>query len=109
MSLTSTLTLTSFPSTVSSSRLWTGKEFSQSLLYLEQRRSLWTTLDFVEGSLTGSFSRQTMRIRSRLFRPEIQRADLGPLVSVLSACCARLLSYFGGEREEIEFRIFSYR
>jgi len=48
-----------------------------------------------------------MRTRSRLFRPETSLADLGPLVSVQSACCARLLSYFGGEREEIEFCIFS--
>jgi len=48
-----------------------------------------------------------MRIRNRLFRPEIPLADLGPLVSVQSACCARLLSYFGGEREEIKFCIFS--
>merc|ERR1719391_892117 len=107
-SLILTLTLTSFPSTASSSRSWTGREYSPSLLSLEQQRSPWTTQDFVEGSPTGSFWRRTRRTLSRPFGPEIPLADLGPpTVSVPSACCARLLSSFGGIREEDKLCKFS--
>merc|ERR1711974_34965 len=107
-SLTLTLTLTSFLSTASSSRSWTGKVFSPSPRSLEQRPSPWTTQDFVEGSPTGSFWRPTRRTRSRPLGPEIPPTDLGPPpVSVPSACSARLLSSYGGYREEDKFCIFS--
>merc|ERR1712226_398371 len=107
---TSTLTLTSSLSTASSSLSWTGKESSQSLLSLEQRRSPWTTRDFVEGSPTGSFSRLLMRTLNRHLGPEIPGSDLGPpSVSVLSARSARPPSSSGGGgiREETKFCIFS--
>ena len=122
MSSTLTLTLTSSPTTASrycsaqkhngtdllslSSRWWTGKEFSRSLPSLERRRSRWTIQDSAAGSPTGSSLSPTKKTLSRLSGLESRLGDLGPRVSVPSACCARQLSSFGSRGEETNLRIF---